>query len=40
MKADADWFAVILWEILTGKTPYGFVKGRSDLIHQIVQDDV
>jgi hypothetical protein len=40
MKADVYSFAIMLWEILNGRTPYGYVKGRSHLIHQIVEENV
>jgi hypothetical protein len=40
MKADVYTFAVILWEILNGGMPYGFVKGRSHLVRCIVEENV
>lgn len=40
MKADVYTFAVILWEIQTGGTPYGIVKGRSHLTRRIVEENV
>jgi serine/threonine protein kinase len=40
MKADVYSFAIILWEILTGRTPYGCVKGISHLMQQIVEEHV
>jgi serine/threonine protein kinase len=40
MKADVYTFAILLWEILTGRTPYSFVKGKSHLIHTIDTEKV
>jgi len=36
MKADVYSFAVVLWEILSGRTPYAFVKGVHHLTSQVV----
>ena len=40
LKADVYSFSIILWEILSGSTPYGFVKRRLHLIQQVVNENV
>ena len=39
LKADVYSFTIILWEILSGSTPYGFVKRRRQLIQQVVNEN-
>mmetsp|Transcript_45766 Transcript_45766/g.96045 ORF Transcript_45766/g.96045 Transcript_45766/m.96045 type:complete len:499 (+) Transcript_45766:286-1782(+) len=38
LKADVYTFAIVLWEILTGETPYGFVANRDELYYHVVQE--
>ena len=40
MKADVYTFSLVMWQILTGSIPYGFVKSKRHLIHQIVVEKV
>ncbi|KAL7526533.1 hypothetical protein ACHAXR_001532 [Thalassiosira sp. AJA248-18] len=39
LKADIYTFAIILWEILSGRTPYEFVRRRHQLIHYVVEEN-
>lgn len=36
MKADVYTFAIVLWQMLAGRKPYGFIKSRSQLIHAVI----
>lgn len=38
MKADVYTFAIIVWEILSGKTPYVFVRNRQQLTKFILEN--
>lgn len=40
MKADVYTFAIVMWEILTGETPYGYVRSKQHLIRQILVEKV
>lgn len=40
LKADVYSFSIILWEILSESTPFGFVKRRRTLIQQVVHENV
>ncbi|KAL7526531.1 hypothetical protein ACHAXR_003216 [Thalassiosira sp. AJA248-18] len=39
LKADVYSFAIVLWEILSGQTPYIFVRRVSELIHHVVEEN-
>ena len=39
LKADVYSFSIILWEILTAKTPYLFVRRRHQLINYVVEEN-
>ena len=39
LKADVYSFSIILWEILTAKTPYLFVRRRNQLINYVVEEN-
>ena len=36
MKADVYSFAIVLWELLAGQTPYAFVRQRHHLVQHVV----
>lgn len=38
MKADVYSFAIVMWEMLSGETPYSFVKSRDHLIDHVVEE--
>lgn len=40
MKADVYSFSIIVWEILSGKVPYAFVRRRHQLISEVVEGNV
>ncbi len=40
MKADVYSFSIVVWEIISGQTPYAFVRKRQQLIHQVVNEHV
>ena len=39
LKADVYSFSIILWEILTARTPYAFVRRRHQLINYVVEEN-
>ncbi|KAL7530790.1 hypothetical protein ACHAXR_003677 [Thalassiosira sp. AJA248-18] len=39
LKADVYTFAIILWEILSGQTPYAFVRRRHQLTDYVVEEN-
>jgi len=40
LKADIYTFGIVLWEILSLEKPYGFVRGRDELISCVVEENV
>lgn len=40
MKADVYSFSIVLWEILSGKTPYFFIRKVHQLVRQVVDESV
>ncbi|KAL7532148.1 hypothetical protein ACHAXR_005723 [Thalassiosira sp. AJA248-18] len=38
MKADVYTFAIVLWEMLSGETPYSFVRNRDQLVYHVVEE--
>ncbi|KAL7541895.1 hypothetical protein ACHAXR_011352 [Thalassiosira sp. AJA248-18] len=38
MKADVYTFAIVLWEMLSGETPYSFVRNRDQLCCYVCQE--
>jgi serine/threonine protein kinase len=39
MKADIYSFAIVLWELLAGRTPYAFVRRQHHLIQHVVHEN-
>ncbi|KAL7531009.1 hypothetical protein ACHAXR_003801 [Thalassiosira sp. AJA248-18] len=39
LKSDVYSFAMVLWEMLSGKTPHAFVRRRHQLIHYVVEEN-
>ena len=39
IKADVYSFAIVLWEILSGQTPFGFVRERRHLVNFVVNEN-
>ncbi|KAL7541729.1 hypothetical protein ACHAXR_011172, partial [Thalassiosira sp. AJA248-18] len=39
LKADVYSFAIVLWEIFSGKNPHAFVRSRDQLIHYVVEQN-
>jgi len=38
LKADVYSFSLIVWEMLAGETPYGFVRSREQLYRHVVEE--
>lgn len=38
MKADVYSFAVLLWEMMAGRTPYAFARTMNQLAYYVVDD--
>ena len=39
LKADVYSFSIILWEILTARTPYAFVRSRHQLMNYVLEEE-
>ena len=39
IKADVYSFAIVLWEILSGQIPFGFVRERRHLVNFVVEEN-
>ena len=39
MKVDIYSFAIVLWELLAGRTPYAFVRRQHHLIQHVVNEN-
>jgi len=37
LKADVYSFSIVVWEILSGDAPYGFVRSRDELYHHVLE---
>ena len=40
LRAEVYSFSIILWEILTARTPYMFVRRRHQLINYVVEENI
>ena len=38
LKADVYTFAIVLWQMLTGETPYFFVRGKDQLLQYVIEE--
>lgn len=38
LKADVYTYSIVLWEMLSGKLPYGFIRRRDHLVYQVVDE--
>jgi len=38
LKADVYTFAIVMWQMLTGETPYSFIRSRDQLLYYVIEE--